>query len=272
MSAPIQSTYLAPGQYALGPLPLMSGEPAVCGTQRNETLGSGRCFGGRSLPLRPVFSGGIRFVFSRWLIVFSRPPLDDDHRPLPGLAELGRLVGLPAARAVLVERRVGVPVTVHLRQQPDVGRPAPLGELPVHGQQVAVALALADRPRADHAAAAVAGRGREAEHAAGLGALPALDRILRPGVPGLEGLHHRDVAGRPPWRSGSSPAWTRRRRRPCRGPCRAADRRRRRRRRPASARRGEGEEQRRERAPHDSDPGFVPRLIANAPRSGSRRS
>ena len=75
MSAPIQSTYLAPGQYALGPLPLMSGEPAVCGTQRKETLGSGRCFGGRSLPLRPVFSGGIRFFFSRWLIVFSRPPL-----------------------------------------------------------------------------------------------------------------------------------------------------------------------------------------------------
>ena len=77
--------------------------------------------------------------------------------------------------AVRVERRVRVPVAVHLGHQPDVDGLPGLGDVPRHPGHVAVVLAAGDLARGDDLGALARLR-REREHTARVGRAPAIER------------------------------------------------------------------------------------------------
>ena len=123
----------------------------------------------------------------------ARAAAQDQREAPPGEPVPAGRVAVAAGAAVGVVGRVGVPVAVHLGHQPDVDGLAGLGDVGRHVGHVAVVLAQGDLARGDHLDP-LAGRGREAEHAAGVGLAPAVER---PGgqrhAPVKEVLEHRRV-------------------------------------------------------------------------------
>jgi peptide/nickel transport system substrate-binding protein len=95
----------------------------------------------------------------------------DQHDPPPGVPERARGVARAPGGAVRVERAVRVPVSVHLREQPQVDHLARPGDQPVQLQDVVITEAAGDPARADQLRLA-ARCGRDAQDAARLSRPP----------------------------------------------------------------------------------------------------